>query len=99
MTWTSWVLLEPATHGSAGGFSPDEFPRPKHEVRQIVQKYRHHPRGDEDEKREKHSFPHITRAEMSRAIAQTTYTTAVAMQVPTKPSPLRIRSMSGSLPQ
>jgi hypothetical protein len=56
-------------------------------------------RYDDENREPKHSFPHNTRAEMSSAIAQTTYTTAVAMQVPTKPSPLRIRSMAGSLPQ
>jgi hypothetical protein len=56
-------------------------------------------RYDDEDREPKHSFPHITRAEMSSAMAQMTYTTAVAMQVPTKPSPLRIRSMAGSLPQ
>jgi hypothetical protein len=56
-------------------------------------------RYDDEDREPKHSFPHITRAEMSRAIAQTTYTTAVAMQVPTKPSPSISRFMLGSLPQ
>jgi hypothetical protein len=56
-------------------------------------------RYDDENREPKHSLPHNTRAEMSSAKAQTTYTTAVAMQVPTKPSPSMIRSMSGSLPQ
>jgi hypothetical protein len=56
-------------------------------------------RYDDENREPKHSFPHNTRAEMSSAKAQMTYTTAVAMQVPAKPRPSISRFMLGSLPQ